>query len=487
MNEVIPVGPLAEEANQKVECDSAPLQHSDEYEIAISTFTNKFASIAKTIRLTVLLFLALFGKHEVRQQKEGKMFAPAVFNGSRSNDNFISASALCMDFDHGQPRVEQVLDLFPATLVVFYSTFSHCFRSTEKNRDGLKVPADLTYTRENPRFRVVIPFSRPIDAREHALLVAGVRSLIPDDLMDCLDTTCFEKSRSHYLPSCPPELASYAFSGVQDGELLNVERFIAHGSELEMSVLNKPAKKKPSKTESAVPLSNAADSTDISELATWAARNPDFDFVSALDIRYRRGEIRNGKQHIMCPFESDHTDQSPDFATFIANASPPEHNSWDIHCCHAHCVERDRLEFIAEMLKLNWISLDISAMPLRRPPKIYYPTNDILAAPDWCALVADERRIALDLMTIAWSSDGTIIDDDWQISRRLGLNENEWLGYRNTLTRTGWLMQADGKLINSIVQREFEKAQVAYMTAISRASTGGKSTQLKARADKQRK
>jgi hypothetical protein len=485
--EQLEFGLLTEAANlteERITCESvAPLNL--DYEIAISIFANKFVSIAKSIRLTLLLLLALFGKHDVRQQKDGKLFAPAVFSGSRSNDNFISASALCMDFDHGQPRVEQILNLFPATFVIYYSTFSHCFKSTEKNRDGEKVPADLSYTPENPRFRFVIPLSRPVKSEEHALLVAGVKSVIPANvMMECLDTSCFEKSRSHYLPSCPPELAIYAFSRVQEGELLNVDKFMALGSDSEELVSKKTTKKKPSKSASAVPHSVEIKEPD-SELATWASRNPDFDLIAALDIKYQRGAIRKGKQHIMCPFQCDHTDQSNDYATFIANASQPDHNAWDIHCCHAHCIDRDRIDFLTAMVNKGWLSIDSSAMAARRPSKIYYPVNDILAAPDWTALHPEERRIALDLMTFAWASNGAIADDDWQISRHLDLSEDAWLGYRQTLKRTGWLMEVEGKLTNSIVLREFEKAQNALMAFLAKSSNGGKSTQAKSRAARQ--
>jgi hypothetical protein len=67
----------------------------------------------------------MFGKHDVRPLKDGKLFSPVAFNGNRGNNNFISASGICLDFDHGQPTIEGVLALFPNTLAAYYSTHSH--------------------------------------------------------------------------------------------------------------------------------------------------------------------------------------------------------------------------------------------------------------------------------------------------------------------------------------------------------------------------
>lgn len=471
-------------------------------DFAASTFTCKTNSKATPIVLNRESLVYFLSNHEVRSTKDGRMFAPATFNGSRSNGNFISASCLCLDFDHGQPSIAQILELLPGMYAVYYSTYSHCWKNTEKTQNGVKIPADKTYTPGNPRFRVVIPLSRQVNALEHVRVVSGIRSILTSDLMECLDTTCFEISRSHFLPSCPPELESYTVSGFQDGELLDVEHFMSLACDSDQPI---------TKHSHAAPVANKSlglapvvlqhtagykepASGDRFDLPTWASKNPNFDIVGAVNLKYRRGDIQDGKQHIRCPFEAEHTDQSHDFATFIANASPPEYNSWDIHCCHEHCAGRDRLDFLSVMLEEDWISVDLlqvatpAAVAMRRPPKIYFPVNDILAASDWSSLNPPERRIALDLTIMAWASDdGTITDDDWQIARRLGLPEKDWLEFRGTLARTGWLIEIDGQMTNTIVKREFEKAQTAYMSAIIKASNGGKITQMKARANSQKK
>lgn len=462
--------------------------------VQFSKFTSKHHPVAIPLPLDRDGFFELFAEHDVRSGKDGMMFAPATITGSRAKGNFISASGVCLDFDEGQPDVKSVLALFAGTLAAYYSTHSHCWKSKEKRDKYSKVtiPADTTYTPTNPRFRVVIPLSRLIDADEHALLVLGVKSLLPLYLRECLDTTCFEKTRAHYLPSCIPGHEIYAFTGHQDGAPLDVDHFIQLGTAaadpVKTTKRREPATATPPRTfEFADPATG-----EVHDLTTWATQNPGFDIVAAIDPQYRRGTLNAGKQHITCPFEDQHTDQGEDTATFAANASPPQFAAWDVHCCHAHCVDRDRLEYLQAMLQNGWIRADQiqtaaeEPQEMRRPPKVYYPVNDILAASEWSALMPDERQKALHLMTMMWAGeDGTITDDDWTIARNLGISERDWKeGYRPTLERTGWLVESGGRLTNAIVKREFDSAQVAYTTWIRKATRGGKATQEKARQKK---
>lgn len=425
-----------------------------------SAFTRVTDSKAYPLSLSREGFISHFAKREIRPGKDGKMFAPATFNDTRSKVNFRTASGSCLDFDHGQPTIESVLKLFPGILMVWYSTHSN--------------------TAESPRFRVVIPLSRPVNAEDHDSLVQGIKSTLTPELMSCLDPTCFEPTRAHYMPSCPPEHESHAFNGHQDGNPLDVERFIALGrSSVEPATAKqelRPAPAAPRTFEFADPATG-----EVHDLTAWAAQNSGFDIVAAVDPQYRRGTPQNGKQHIRCPFEDQHTDQGEDTATFVANASPPQFTAWGVHCCHAHCTGRDRLEFLLAMLEKGWLTIDQlqtaapAAIERRRPPRIYYPVNDILAAPEWSTLLPDERRIAFDLMALAWAEDdGTIADDDWMIARRLGIPERGWMEYRGTLTRTGWLIEIEGRLTNAIVKREFALAQDAYMKAIIGGAMGGK-------------
>lgn len=227
-------------------------------------------------------------------------------------------------------------------------------------------------------------------------------------------------------------------------------------------------------------------SGEVFDLSAWAAKNPGFDIVAALDPQYARGSMKDGKQNIECPFKYEHTDKGPDMSTFIANSHPPAYNSFEIHCMHSHCTGRDRLEFLSAMLAKGWIAAEkfqAPAIKKRKPPKIYFPVNDVAAALEWSTLTAEEYRIALHLLTLAWAADdGTLPDDDWMLARRLELPEDQWLAYRKTLTRTGWLVEENGRLTSRIVKQEYDNAQNAYMKSILSGQKGGKITQQKRQA-----
>ena len=470
-----------------------------ELSLNFSAFVNIGCSGAQPLNLNREEFIKLFSKHKVRINKDGRLFSPATFRKSRANATFISASGICLDFDHGSPEVEKVLELFPDTLAAYYSTFSHGWTSNGRKVGLLKIPANTNYTPDNPRFRVVLPLSRPVNSDEHACLVRGVKSVIPPALMECLDPTCFEKARAHYLPSCPHENETHAFAGHQEGEPLDVEAFLSLGNAAVVSATKNIEQSAPALAESHHPMPTSTASSvyeftdsatgEILDLTTWAAQNSDFDIVAAIGSQYFRYNPKSdGKQHIQCPFEDQHTDQSDDLATFAANASPPRHSAWEIYCCHAHCDGRDRLEFIQAMLEKGWLTIDQlkaatpAAIEKRRPPKVYYPVNDIKTDSAWTPLAHDEKRVALDLMTMFWEEiDGMIADDDWSIARRLGMTIEEWQSYRVILARTGWLIGADGRLTNTIALREFDKAQDAYMKGIAKSKKGGEVTQKKAR------
>ncbi len=109
----------------------------------------------------------------------------------------------------------------------------------------------------------------------------------------------------------------------------------------------------------------------------------------------------------------------------------------------------------------------------RSPSKIYFPVQEISAVLEWSTLSASEFRIALHFMTLAWASDGTLPDDNWMIARRLSISQKQWQAFRETMTKTGWLITQDGRLTNGIVKREYDRAQTALMKAIMDGRRGG--------------
>ncbi len=224
---------------------------------------------------------------------------------------------------------------------------------------------------------------------------------------------------------------------------------------------------------------------EVIDLAKWAAQHPDFDIVKAINPEYALGPMKDGKQHVVCPFIHEHTDSSEDLATFVVNATPPEHQSFTIYCMHNHCVNRDRLEFLRAMLEQGWIPesvLNPAPLEPRKPHWIKYTANEVESAPELAMLTPDEKRIALHLQQFAWlQDDGTIEDDDWQIARYLGLTADSWIKYREVLTKAGWLISINSRLTNRIAKKYFDDAQLAMIDAIERGRNGGIRAQEKRR------
>ena len=172
----------------------------------VSTFRCKTDNRPVKSKLTPTIMV-----HDIRAGKDGPLFCPATFSGTRGNASFIAATGICLDFDKGQPTPEAILAIYPGTLKALYSTHSH--------------------TPEAPRYRVVLPLSRTVDAAEHVLLGKGILEVIPKGLKACLDVSCLERARAHYLPSCPPEQQDYSVFQLQDGEPLDVDSLIKLGRE----------------------------------------------------------------------------------------------------------------------------------------------------------------------------------------------------------------------------------------------------------------
>lgn len=186
-----------------------------------------------------------------------------------------------------------------------------------------------------------------------------------------------------------------------------------------------------------------------------------------------RGEPVDGKQHIQCPFAAQHTDPDrDDYSTFVANDGGGKTKGFAIKCLHAHCTGRDRLDFVREMLGLGWLPQSILAakQEVMRPLWVNFPRS-INQESTWIMLSHDERRIALDLLRVAWTlEDGTLPDDDYILSRHLGLSEQEWAAYRDTLTRTGWLRSGGGRCWNQLLLDEYDKAAVSYTAKVAGGS-----------------
>jgi hypothetical protein len=216
---------------------------------------------------------------------------------------------------------------------------------------------------------------------------------------------------------------------------------------------------------------------EVVDLGAWAALNRSLNITGLLkehSPEHIRGELRSGKQHIRCPFEDQHSEQSMDTATFVANRSKDKTDSFVIHCMHSHCADRDRIEFLSKMFSKGWlpISLLTAHQSKRRPLWVNYPLN-FMSFPDWAVLDGCERRIALDLLRIAWTmEEGTLPDNDFMLSRHLSIPREEWEQHRANLKLSGWLITGNGRIWNSMMLEEYQKAASAYYAKVAGGKKG---------------
>lgn len=108
------------------------------------------------------------------------------------------------------------------------------------------------------------------------------------------------------------------------------------------------------------------------ELLTWAANfGPIFEIVTALRTKKPKVIVRpNGaKTAIQCPFEHEHSKPGGE-GCFAVNASdlpraglPSIKSGFVVHCSHNACAGRDRLAFVDEMLKQEWLTVEDLTAP----------------------------------------------------------------------------------------------------------------------------
>ena len=117
---------------------------------------------------------------EVRDKAARGWWIPATFSlPQRHSDNFVSRDALTLDFDH--PTLDtwgSVIIALAGVPFVMYTTFSHTY--------------------DAPRFRVVVPLSRPVGYDEHGAIVRKVSEKIG---IDFVARESFVGSQMMYLPT----------------------------------------------------------------------------------------------------------------------------------------------------------------------------------------------------------------------------------------------------------------------------------------------
>lgn len=129
---------------------------------------------------------------------------------SRCKNNLISISGIVLDFDKDQ-TIEQTITELEGIEYVLYTTFRH--------------------TRENHRFRVVIPFSRPLLAEDVAGRQKDIKRLFPN-----VDNASFSVSQSFYFHSGKEDNIAFHNRGlIIDPYIFEVEEYVPYVDHVEHS------------------------------------------------------------------------------------------------------------------------------------------------------------------------------------------------------------------------------------------------------------
>lgn len=188
----------------------------------ISEFSNKMDNQPKKVKITWDKFTEKLQKPVIRPNKDGKLFSPATFNGTRSKEHVQDISLLVLDSDDGTTLEEIITKCKTLNYNFFiYTTHSH--------------------TEEKHKFRVVFPLATPIPANIYPLLWKWTAKEFPT-----IDLSAKDCSRMFYYPAIKtPQSPFYAESF--DGNLLDWRELplVALAEESPKQENQKPSSKNP--------------------------------------------------------------------------------------------------------------------------------------------------------------------------------------------------------------------------------------------------
>lgn len=349
-------------------------------------------------------------------QKEGSCIVPAQFSGSRRHkDDAARIDVAFLDSDSGSTLAEIELALVRCGWeAVVSSTHSHMSTRTKvkisnwdrffannpqacpedflihdkgylpsvaKGAEAGDTDGDYVYVEHSPcpKFRIAIPLDRPWLASEYPSQAAA--SAAWKERIEALagalnldhDQACTDTSRLFYLPRRPangvvPETAVVA------GSHCNIFALARAAVEPD-DLLSSSPRVKPPQADSGRPEYIDPVEGEVIDLVDWA-KEFGGRFLIAKALKSRKagvltGHDADGKVHIECPNEHAHTQAGRDGATYVINAgqSATKGKGFVVHCMHAHCVDKDRVGFVKQMLEANWISPDDLKDPRFLRPK----------------------------------------------------------------------------------------------------------------------
>ena len=174
----------------------------------VSLFKHKRDTTPRNVERSWQRLCSNFQKPQVRYEKDGALFCPAIFEPAyRLKINVREVSLLVLDIDHHAEleRLKKQISMLNAAYII-YSTHSH-LRRTENNPNA------------EPRFRVCLPLSKPIPASRFSALwqYTKRKTLLP------LDESAKDESRMFYTPAIAEKDAPYIFF-LNEGEFLDWQK-----------------------------------------------------------------------------------------------------------------------------------------------------------------------------------------------------------------------------------------------------------------------
>ena len=123
--------------------------------------------------------------------------------GKRNNASVQSRTLLTLDIDYGRANLWEDMELIYDFAMCMYPTHS--------------------YTDELPKYRIIIPLSRPVLPDEYQALGRIVANEL---VMDLFDDTTYEPARLMFFPSCSSDFDYDSKFRFQDATFLNVDEWL---------------------------------------------------------------------------------------------------------------------------------------------------------------------------------------------------------------------------------------------------------------------
>ncbi len=181
--------------------------NKDTFILKLSTFKRIADTVPVCGNLPLSQWQQRLTRHSVREDKDGPLYAPAIWEpgSTRGNEGIAGLTAVVLDCEKTAPPFAELQPRLEGKSALWHTTHRHIS--------------------ESERYRVILPLARAVSMDEWPLVHRGaVRYLSMDGQ---IDPSCAEPARAYYGPSCPLDRKEESFSGYLDGDLWNPDELIS--------------------------------------------------------------------------------------------------------------------------------------------------------------------------------------------------------------------------------------------------------------------